>query len=179
MNQIECLQGTVDITDVPSRCTADNYESFPSLVPRGRNQLTLLSAPMIRFAGRSVKLCSSVALPPSLPPALPNRANASLRVTSASLFARTCSPTGGIPNFCDSTKKVTARPLSLLSQGPVIGKTISPPWNLALMTFSPFPSYPANCSASSEYLLLNAVASNVLNPARSPSRVNEVSAPSA
>jgi hypothetical protein len=39
MNQIGCLHGTVDITDVPSRCTADNYESFPSLVPQGRNQL--------------------------------------------------------------------------------------------------------------------------------------------
>jgi len=42
MNQIECLQGTVDITDVPSRCTADNYESFPSLVPRLQEPVDLV-----------------------------------------------------------------------------------------------------------------------------------------
>ena len=40
MNRIECLHGTVDITDVASRCTAHNYESFSSLVPHDRNQLT-------------------------------------------------------------------------------------------------------------------------------------------
>jgi DNA-binding NtrC family response regulator len=39
MNQIECLHGTVDITDVPSQCTAHNCESFSSLVPQDGNQL--------------------------------------------------------------------------------------------------------------------------------------------
>lgn len=39
MNQIQWLHGTVDITDVPSQCTAHNCESFYSLIPQGRNQL--------------------------------------------------------------------------------------------------------------------------------------------